>query len=285
MTFRKLDYNIDIPDAVNLIKKGLDTEYTETFFRWKHLENPFGESYGLVAIDQGKIVGLRMFMFWKFINKKQNKIHTSIRPVDTVVDNNYRGKGLFKQLTLKGLEECKGEYDLIFNTPNENSLPGYLKMGWKKIPANSFYLGVFNFLFFNSKTELNQFSSNLNLNSDGWETEKSDSFLRWRYKDSKYAAVSLKTANLIYSINKLGFFKQIVIHELVGEVEDLKLIIKMVSKKHTTPFVYYYSNLQSKNLKPFYKAKRKQAIVVAREDTYNLAGSINFSLGDLEGKL
>ncbi len=37
-----------------------------SFFRWKHLENPFGRSFMLVAETDGRIVGLRAFMRWEF---------------------------------------------------------------------------------------------------------------------------------------------------------------------------------------------------------------------------
>ncbi|WP_051935903.1 GNAT family N-acetyltransferase [Salegentibacter sp. Hel_I_6] len=286
LDFREIDYQKDISEVVKLIKRGLDKGYTEEFFRWKHLKNPFGKSYGLMAIDNGKIIGLRMFMFWKFSNVNVNKNLIAIRPVDTVVDEDYRGKGLFKELTLRGLEECKGKYDLVFNTPNENSLPGYLKMGWEKVPENSFKLGLFNCFFYGGKTlELTQLPVSLISKSEGWQTFKSGSFLKWRYEDPKYKSASLKTAIVIYSINDLGFFKQIVVQELFGEVNDIRDIIKAVCKKHVTVFVYYYSNLQTKGLKPFYKQARKEAIVVARGDVNKVASNINFSLGDLEGKL
>ena len=36
------------------------------FFTWKHLENPFGPSLMLVAEADGRPVGLRAFMRWRF---------------------------------------------------------------------------------------------------------------------------------------------------------------------------------------------------------------------------
>ncbi len=279
--------NTNLKQVIELINTNLDPNYSIEFFRWKHIENPFGRSYGLVATDRGKIIGLRMFMFWRFFNKIENKSLTAIRPVDTVVDSNYRGKGLFKKLTLKGIEDCKGKYDLIFNTPNENSLPGYLKMGWSKIPANYFCLGLYHFLPFDSKISgLKQFSLNKGLNSNGWETQKSESFLQWRYRDSKkYKAVSLGTANIIYSVGKLGPLNQIVIHELYGEVNDMRHIVREVCRKHVTLLVYCYLNKQQKKLKPLFLRPRKQAIIIQKEDTNLISNHINFSLGDLEGKL
>ena len=37
------------------------------FFRWKHLENPFGRSLMLVAEADDRIVGLWAFMRWGFV--------------------------------------------------------------------------------------------------------------------------------------------------------------------------------------------------------------------------
>src|SRR5690606_36927640 len=43
------------------------------------------------------------------------------------------GKGIFKKLTLALVEFCKERQDhFVFNTPNEQSKPGYLKMGWEE---------------------------------------------------------------------------------------------------------------------------------------------------------
>jgi hypothetical protein len=38
-----------------------------SFFRWKHLENPFGPSLMLVAEADDRIVGLRAFLRWRFV--------------------------------------------------------------------------------------------------------------------------------------------------------------------------------------------------------------------------
>jgi GNAT superfamily N-acetyltransferase len=99
------------------------------FFRWKHLENPFGRSFMLVAEDAGRLVGLRAFMRWRFVFDG-GKVRAA-RAVDTATHPEYQGRGIFTRLTLAALEELRGEVDLIFNTPNEKSMPGYLKMGWE----------------------------------------------------------------------------------------------------------------------------------------------------------
>lgn len=99
------------------------------FFRWKHLENPFGRSFMLVAEVEGRIVGLRAFMRWRFDNV--GRAIEAVRAVDTATHPDYQGLGVFSRLTREALERLRGEVDLVFNTPNEKSLRGYLKMGWR----------------------------------------------------------------------------------------------------------------------------------------------------------
>ena len=99
------------------------------FFRWKHLANPFGRSFMLVAEADGRIIGLRAFMRWRF--RAGEQMFTAVRAVDTATHPDFQGMGIFTRLTRQALEELRGEIDFVFNTPNEKSLPGYLKMGWR----------------------------------------------------------------------------------------------------------------------------------------------------------
>lgn len=101
------------------------------FFRWKHVENPFGRSFMLVAEADGRLVGLRAFMRWRF--RAGGRVVRAVRAVDTATHPDYQGRGVFSMLTLRAIEEMRDEVELIFNTPNEKSLPGYLKMGWQTV--------------------------------------------------------------------------------------------------------------------------------------------------------
>lgn len=101
------------------------------FFRWKHVANPFGRSFLLVAETEGRIVGLRAFMRWRFTI--DDRTVSAVRAVDTATHPEFRRAGLFSRMTLQALDALRGEVDLVFNTPNEKSLPGYLKMGWRTV--------------------------------------------------------------------------------------------------------------------------------------------------------
>lgn len=101
------------------------------FFRWKHLENPFGPSFMLVAEAQGRLIGLRAFMRWRFQAGRQTL--QAVRAVDTATHPDYQGMGVFSRLTQEALETLAGQADFVFNTPNDASRPGYLKLGWQDV--------------------------------------------------------------------------------------------------------------------------------------------------------
>ena len=100
---------------------------------WKHVDNPSGESPTWVAVDgSGRVVGVRTFLRWRFQSADGPK--SAVRAVDTVTHPDVRGQGLFRRLTLLGLDELSGQgVDFVFNTPNDQSRPGYLSMGWQPV--------------------------------------------------------------------------------------------------------------------------------------------------------
>ena len=105
----------------------------EELFEWKHRHNAFGESPSWVALDGDRIVGFRTFMRWRFADD-EGKTYSAVRAVDTVTAPDYQGRGIFRRLTLQGVAELTLAGDrLVFNTPNVQSRPGYLKMGWSVV--------------------------------------------------------------------------------------------------------------------------------------------------------
>jgi GNAT superfamily N-acetyltransferase len=101
------------------------------FFRWKHAASPFGPSLLLVAEADGQLVGLRAFMRWRFAAGPA--VLEAVRAVDTATHPDFQGMGIFSQLTRAALEAMDGQVDLVFNTPNGKSGPGYLKLGWREV--------------------------------------------------------------------------------------------------------------------------------------------------------
>ena len=240
--------------------------------------------------DDGVIIGLRMFMFWEFVCDGNRQKIRAIRPVDKVVDKSYRGKGLFKELTLKGLEMCQGKFDLIFNTPNENSLKGYLKMGWNLLDKSpNIKIGVLNpFLKKYEVNEINLDSFSVSKNctvSNLWYSNKTDEFIKWRYFDDQYKVVQFEDSILIYSTTQIKNFSMIIIFELLGDSQKFQGMVNGLGKKIKSFLVYHADTHEFKSLNFIGSITRKSSKIVFKNDQNAIQGKINFSLGDLEGKL
>ena len=123
----------DEPAVLELFRSSLgwaSEDPNEGFFHWKHRENPFGDSPAWVALHQGRVVGYRTFLRWRFVDENGKTVR-AVRAVDTATDPAYQGMGIFRTLTLRGVAELTLAGDgIVFNTPNNQSRPGYLKMGW-----------------------------------------------------------------------------------------------------------------------------------------------------------
>jgi GNAT superfamily N-acetyltransferase len=108
---------------------------TADFWHWKHQANTFGESYGLYAWSETQkvAVGLRVLMRWAF--KTPGGQHVlAVRAVDTATHPNHQRLGIFATLTRQAVADLEqAGVHLIFNTPNQNSRPGYLKLGWQVV--------------------------------------------------------------------------------------------------------------------------------------------------------
>ena len=125
----------DRPAIIELCRASLgwgDDPRFEQLFSWKHDQNAFGPSYMWVATDGDRIVGLRAFMRWEFV--RRGEVLRAVRAVDTATHPDFQGKGLFTAMTMHGLDEIRDDgVDFVFNTPNDKSRPGYLKMGWREV--------------------------------------------------------------------------------------------------------------------------------------------------------
>lgn len=132
MTIRVAEES-DITNIVQLLKLSLGEGLmpkSEAYWRWKHMENPFGVSPVLLAEVDGMLVGVRAFMRWEWSDGKQ--LYQAVRAVDTATHPDFRGKGIFKKLTLGLVDTCQKQgVHFVFNTPNQQSRPGYIKMQWQ----------------------------------------------------------------------------------------------------------------------------------------------------------
>lgn len=122
----KLTSNLSLSekeDFLRIFNTVFNMNYTMDWFNWKYMDNIYGDSYIVLAYYEEKAIGARAF--WR--NDIEN--YTCYQPCDTAVLKDYRGLGIFTKMTIKALDDTKGAF--IYNYPNDNSRPGYLKLGWK----------------------------------------------------------------------------------------------------------------------------------------------------------
>lgn len=125
----------DRPAIVALLAASLGRDDDPRFgalFDWKHLRNAFGPSLAYVAVTDGEVAGFRAFMQWRY--RRGTEVVRAVRAVDTATHPDHQGRGLFTRLTTHALDEARAQgFGFVFNTPNEQSRPGYLKMGWEVV--------------------------------------------------------------------------------------------------------------------------------------------------------
>lgn len=134
----------DIPAVVELMRAALGEgkiPRTAEFWSWKHRENPFGASPMWLAVAEEQVVGVRLFMRWRWQYAGGASSAEAVRAVDTATHPDWQGKGIFKRLTLALVDDVtRGGTAFVFNTPNEKSRPGYLKMGWRQVGRVSLWV-------------------------------------------------------------------------------------------------------------------------------------------------
>ncbi len=93
-------------------------------FKIKFLDNVYGDSIIVIIYDsEGNPAAARAL--WR------NDLDGSLayQPTDTAVCKEHRRQGLFVTMTKAALEKATAKA-LIYNFPNGNSFPQYLKLGW-----------------------------------------------------------------------------------------------------------------------------------------------------------
>jgi GNAT superfamily N-acetyltransferase len=125
----------DQPAVLALLESSLGWTRDERharFFAWKHRQNPFGASPAWVATDGSRVVGFRTFLRWEFVHEE--RIVPAVRAVDTATHPEYQGRGIFARLTEHAIDALRDDgVAFVFNTPNDQSRPGYLRMGWRPL--------------------------------------------------------------------------------------------------------------------------------------------------------
>lgn len=314
MKIRKADPS-DIPEIVRVLKASLGDELpvSEEIWDFKHVTNPFGPSIVLLAEEGGKIIGVRAFMRWEWRRGGDRK-YSAFRAVDTATLPEFRGKGIFKKLTLAAVEEGRIDGDdFIFNTPNDKSRPGYLKMGWStagrikvslKLPYPSF-----SFLKASGKTteinyqtipeKIEKLCQTWNKRMSGKTelfTPKSYEYLHWRYERNplqNYAVYADDRFYLAANVKARKNLRELRITECLTDGQSTsKALVKKIIKSWSRQFGIQVISFSPKTEVPgkirftgsFGPQLTVRNLNLALEDynSFLKMENWNYTLGDLE---
>ncbi|MDA9262617.1 hypothetical protein N9P64_00760 [bacterium] len=225
-------------EVMDCFNETFNQKKSKLYFDWKFRANPFGESIHVLAYLDNLMVSSRVF--WRLdLNETE-----AYQCVDTSVLNDYHGKGIFRKSTESALEYLGQK--TIYNYPNKNSFPAYLKLGWKENPLSNIKFNLFHIVARNTPII-------------DWPLNK----LRWRFKDNPEVTyytcnyrdqylILRKKKSFYFSIGKINFdlglkkVKPILLFSYEIGIEGLKIPYKSVrtlSKNYnggnSIPFYHY----------------------------------------------
>ena len=269
----------------------------EDFWSWKYESNVFGKPIIHVIEHNGKVVGSGTLWPWKFISR--GEVFNVYQPCDTTIDLAYQGKGLFSLLNRHRLPII-GDMDVpfVFNFPNTNSLPGYLKFNWRYLAKMPWMLKVLNpigtFRLLQSKEKSAPFEiakedivdpSNCELVSETNDqvyfsnlisTYREKGFFSWRYSKHpffKYGQVIVeqgkKKTGAIFSIYNKGNSREMVVVDIFGNPNLTSLLFNQIQEKAKSYQVDYIACLYNRHFnmnvlwkKGYFKVKNKNMVVL-----------------------
>ncbi len=249
-----------IQKAINLLNEGtLKKKHTREFWDWRFANNPFGESYGWYAKDTitGDLAGILLWWPWKFNAGKQDG--RFYQAINGKISEKYRHRKIFLRLNNTAIDFFQDLNAGLFGFPNENSYPGYQKLGWMTftrinpflIPLSpvrtllKFFLGnkedadvlsvkpCINFRFKNLESQTGSFLTTL------WNVQN----LTWRFQNHpahEYCYFNINDSLFIYRTKKRSRFieAQVVFSDIVCKSDYQQL--KKHLRKRGVDFLTYF---------------------------------------------
>jgi GNAT superfamily N-acetyltransferase len=111
--------------------RGIQGVTPSEFFRWKHMDGPFGPSSLLVAEADGAVIGLLAYMPWRF--RASGQTLETLRGVDFALHPDRRRPGASSALTQAAVEHFSSDLAFVWGNPNAQGTPVSLKSGWREV--------------------------------------------------------------------------------------------------------------------------------------------------------
>ncbi len=108
-------------------------QHSPEWFDWKYVSNPYVDHVPIVvATADGDLVGARSFFALPMVVDGER--YPALQPCDTMVHPDHRRQGLFTRMTERAIDRYESrERAFFFNFPNEVTLQGNRKLGWRRV--------------------------------------------------------------------------------------------------------------------------------------------------------
>jgi GNAT superfamily N-acetyltransferase len=297
------------------VLEGTRSEY----FRWKHLESPFGRSLMVVVELDGSIVGFYAYMPWLLC--AHGRTVATLRAVDLAIDQRHRRRGI--SLALRSAMQFSRDVELVWGNPNKVSARGGRRLGRPEVKGLRSFVGPCALLprtmlthatrargrqrppapddtsaasALEDRTLLGRLREPAELQYERFATLKHDDYLRWRYgRWSSYRAVRSDApgegALAIFRRRRSGPFVVADVGELLLERRDPRherRLLRRVAEAAAADFVLCnFSSLRSATLRGMLAYRTKEilmALVLSEQLQLDptVPDSWALSRGDLE---
>jgi len=292
----------DDPAVTALLRRTLEAgdgpRYDE-FLDWKHRQNPFGRSYEWVATIGDEIVGYRSFLRWRFV--VQGRTLSAVRAVDTATHPAHQGKGIFRTLTMTAVEAMTADaVDFVFNTPNDQSRPGYLKMGWRMLgpvpvhvrpslpprprrllAARSGAASLFG-IAAEGFPAVDPSALDLPIDTDRISTDKTPEFLAWRYglESLGYRMAIADGAQAVFRLRDRGQAREATFSEVAGD--GAAALVASVLRRTRADLATLPASVRSRLAVPVTKLGPTLCVRDLSSTAPDRLGELSLSIGDIE---
>ncbi len=114
----------DETQILSLFKLVFRREMSEQFWKWRYLDNPFGQALSMLALDGEKLVG--HFAVLPMAVQFGGRIFRAIFPVTAMTHPDYAGQGIFTRLITTTYEFCRrAGFTLVYGFFNRTLCRGF----------------------------------------------------------------------------------------------------------------------------------------------------------------
>jgi len=193
--------NAMIPEVGRLFQKVYNRPFNSAFYSWRFLENPFGPTSVLLALEGEKVVG-HYAVCPSMTRDAGGESIRSAQSMTTMTDAAYGGRGIFPRLAedmYRALHNDHGT-ELVFGFPNANSHYAFTrKLGWDDVhslffmtrPVEGAEASAFRLLDWAGLDPLLDLHENSLVGYQPYSRTRE--FLRWRYQhnpEQQYCVVA-----------------------------------------------------------------------------------------------